>query len=459
VSKYGETAIHPVALVLTLAMALVMLRVRRDRAAIPLLVIACLVTPNQRIVVASLDFSMLRILVIFGWLRVLMRGETRDYRFQPLDGVLLAWQTMATIAYTFGPRGGMDAFVLRLGLTLDAAGTYFLFRVLLRDVRDVQRTVGVFSGLAFLMVGPMVIENLTGRNAFAALGGVAEHTIVRDGRLRCQASFSHPIMAGNFGASTAALIAAMWFGYPQQRHRQTAALLAAVAITLLSASSGPLMALVAACLGWGLWPYRRHLRAVRWVTVLSLTAIHFIREKPVWHLIGRLGKVTGGTGFHRYKLIDEFVNRFGEWWFLGAYTTSHWKIGATSKDVTNQYVIEGVRGGLPTLLCFVALLVVAFRSVGRCIETVLAIPGVPRREARRAALLAWGLGVCLFVHSIAFIGVSYFGQLLNVFYLQLAMIPSLACAISRAAAHSAAPAPAAAASAVRPPRLAVGSPA
>ncbi len=427
---YGQTAIHPLALLLTLAMGVAICLVRRDQAVVPLLIIACLVTHAQRVVVGELDFSMLRVIILFGWARILFRGETQSYRYHSLDAVLPLWQALATFAYIVGPRASEGSFVLRLGLTLDSLGMYFLFRVMLRDVRDVQRSVGAFSWIAMAMVVPMVVENLTGRNAFSILGGVSEITRIRGGRLRCQASFSHPIMAGNFGATTAALVAALWLARPGERIRHGIAFVSASGVAILSASSGPLMAWLALFLGWGLWPYRRQMRRVLWGTLAVLVVIHFAREQPVWHLIARLASLTGGTGYHRFKLIDEAIAHFDEWWLIGTASTAHWKMSASS-DITNQYILEGVRGGLPAFLSFVAVIVVGFRTVGRSVRLAFSGAGLSPGESREAALLGWGLGVCLFVHSVAFIGVSYFGQLMAIFYLHMAMIPSLACALSR----------------------------
>jgi hypothetical protein len=41
-------------------------------------------------------------------------------------------------------------------------------------------------------------------------------------------------------------------------------------------------------------------------------------------------------------------------------------------------------------------------------------------------MLAWALGVSLFVHAVSFIGVSYFGQITMLWYLSLAVPSSLA---------------------------------
>jgi hypothetical protein len=187
--------------------------------------------------------------------------------------------------------------------------------------------------------------------------------------------------------------------------------------------------------GFALWPFRRRLALARWATLGLLVVIHFVREKPVWHLIGRLSSITGGTGYHRYALIDAAVQHFDEWWLLGVVSTEHWtRYNAT--DITNQYILEGVRGGLATLLAFVALLVLAFRSVGRCLRLCARHPAVGRAGRRQTALLAFGLGVALASHSVAFIAVSYFGQLQTIFFMQLAMIPSLEVTLARSRARA-----------------------
>ena len=68
--------------------------------------------------------------------------------------------------------------------------------------------------------------------------------------------------------------------------------------------------------------------------VFLAVVIHFIREKPVWHLILRLSVITGGTGYHRYQLIDAFINNFSEWALAGTDGTAHWGWGL--QDTTNQ---------------------------------------------------------------------------------------------------------------------------
>jgi len=89
--------------------------------------------------------------------------------------------------------------------------------------------------------------------------------------------------------------------------------------------------------------------------------------------------------------------------------------------VTNQYVSEGVSGGLLTLLLFLGILVFSFRGVGR-----LLVQAGQGSDRQKHLWIAWGLGVVIFVHASAFVAVSYFGQIIMLWYLALAMVGSLA---------------------------------
>ena len=54
--------VHPIALSFTLSMSILMLFLPRRFVLLPMLMTACYVTLGQRMIIASLDFTMLRIL-------------------------------------------------------------------------------------------------------------------------------------------------------------------------------------------------------------------------------------------------------------------------------------------------------------------------------------------------------------------------------------------------------------
>ena len=138
-----------------------------------------------------------------------------------------------------------------------------------------------------------------------------------------------------------------------------------------------------AAFGMALFPLRHFMSWIRWAVVFGLVVLHFVMNNPVWHLLARINLV-GGTGWYRYKMIDEFVNRFGEWWLIGtAEYEGWWQYGFEA--ITNQYVLEGVQGGLITLVLFLAFIAMAFRGVGRI--------GRAAGARRDHQVLAWALGL------------------------------------------------------------------
>lgn len=410
----NQTTLHPLGMVAVVVLGIIMLFVPRKYAVVPMLVMACFVSSAQRLVVMGLDFNLLRILVLFGWIRVLMHAETKGFVWKSLDIVLLLWAFSSTIAYTL-LYGDMTAFINRLGFMFDAIGMYFLFRILVRDWNDVLTVMRAVAIISVPVAIAFMIEKSTGRNMFAIFGGVREITWIRDGKLRCQGAFSHPILAGCFWASMLPMVAACYFSSANWKSGSIVGLGACGLIVFACASSTPMMAVGVACFGTSMWFLRHWMKWIVAGVLVVLTAMHLLMEAPVWHLISRIDLVGGSTGWHRYHLIDQAVNRIGEWWLLGTTSTAHW--GGGLYDVTNQFVLEAVRGGLATLSLFVLTLVIAFSNVGKIWRSV------PNDKAKM--MLGWSLGVALFVHCVIFLAVSYFGQINLIWYLLLAIIGSL----------------------------------
>jgi hypothetical protein len=146
-----------------------------------------------------------------------------------------------------------------------------------------------------------------------------------------------------------------------------------------------------------------------------LSLLHFIMAAPVWHLISRIDLAGGSTGWHRFYLIDATVRHFGDWWFVGFADVGRW--GVENSDVTNQYVLTAVRGGVLTLALMVVLIAMEFRVVGYAWRNV--------GKSRVRVAVAWGLGVAFAVHCTSFWGVSYFGQIILLWHMLLATLSSL----------------------------------
>jgi hypothetical protein len=427
--SYGETLVDPLALVLTIAMGIVLISSSRSRAVLPIVVVACLLPVAQRIVIAGLDFNFIRIMIVFGWARVLARGEARHFRLNRIDKAFLLWVLASTAVQVLRDQTSA-AFIYRMGVNLDAGGAYFLVRLLLRSPQDIERLIVSLAPLAAVIAGFMLLESLTGRNVFHVFGGAPEFTQARYGRIRCQAAFSHAIMAGSFGAMLAPLFVGVGLGQAKARVWAALGFVGATVITATSASSGPAMSYAFGMIAWTMWGLRGRMREFRWLLVAVLTIVHFIRSKPVWHLIHRLGTIIGGSGYHRYRLIDAFINRFSDWFLLGTRRVGSWGWGL--QDVTNQFVLEGVNGGLAALASFILVLTRLYSAVGSIVKRV---ESAPTRTRKRVGYLAWGLGAGLTAHVASFISVSYFGQLQVLLFLHFAMISSAFSAVCQRSRH------------------------
>ncbi len=424
-SYVGQTTVHPIGLSAVIILGLCILSVPRRWSVLPLLVMACFVSSAQRIVIAGLDFDLLRIMVLFGVIRLVVKREYVGFVWKSLDTAMVFWAVSSMFFYTFR-LGTFSAFVNRLGFGFDAFGMYFLFRCLVRDWRDVDQIVLGFILISVPVAIFFLLENRTGRNVFAVFGGVPEITMVRQGRLRCQGAFSHPILAGCFWASLMPLFVAYWWKSAKDKLWGILGFLTVSIIVVCCASSTPVMAVLFGIVGGLMYHCRHHIRPIRWGILLTLAALHVVMNNPVWHLLGRVDIAGGSTGWHRFNLINQTVINFSVWWFSGCsgYTIASW--GVFGGDVTNQYVLEGVRGGFLTLILFVVINLTAFVAVGRLWRSN---PTSPYR-----LVLSWAMGVSLFVHCMNFIAVSYFGQIWILWYLLLAMIGSLSIQVGPALA-------------------------
>jgi hypothetical protein len=232
--------------------------------------------------------------------------------------------------------------------------------------------------------------------------------------------FSHVIMGGSFHASIVPLCIGLYLG---TRRHLPLVFYGVVGCTLGvfgANSSGALAAWLGGLGGMSMWVARRYINMIWKSLFVLLFVLHLVMEKPVWHLLVRAAELTGGGGYHRYLLIDACVRRLPEWALLGTKSTAHWGWGL--QDVTNQWVLEAVNGGLATLVAFNCVLFFAFKLIGDAHKNMRRNPSVGRRMRNQSMAVGWALGVSLVAHCVAFLSVSYFGQLKAVFAMSIAMI-------------------------------------
>jgi hypothetical protein len=416
ISTFGggltETALNPFAAMFVLLACLSILFLPRKYVVFPTFLTAFLLPMGQVIVIGGLHFTMLRIVIIVAIGRILWKEvPSSRFRLNSIDKLFIWWIVSGVVAFTL-LWGESGAFISAMGKALNALGTYFVLRFVCRDSKDLDRATKIFSIVCAIVAACMLYEEITTRNLFHVFGGVPEFTDVREGRLRAQGPFEHPILAGTFGATLLPLFLGMWWQKTESRAIAAMGIVSAGTIALTAGSS---TALGAGCAGIGamlFWPLRKYLRQLRWGLVITLITLHIVMKAPVWALIGRFDVVGGSSGYHRYMLVDNFIRHFGEWWLVGVRDTDHW--GWDMWDICNQYVDTGVKGGLITLILFIALIVYCFKRLGRA------------RKAAQGDLTSqrrlWTLGATFVANLVGFFGIAYFDQTSEYWYALLAMI-------------------------------------
>ncbi len=171
------------------------------------------------------------------------------------------------------------------------------------------------------------------------------------------------------------------------------------------------MSVIGIIIFWNLYVHRKHGRIIFISICSGLFLLHLIMKAPVWHLISRIDIFSGSTGWHRYILFDNFINYISEWFLLGTESTAHW--GDSQTDLTNQFVLEGVRGGMITLLIFILLVYYAIKIPGK-----LSLSPV----APEIKWMSWGICVAMLGHFVTFWGISYFGQVEMLLYFTFALV-------------------------------------
>src|SRR5688500_14172258 len=118
---HNATTLHPVAVGLLVVMGVLTLFMPRRHAWLPTVVVACFVSPAQRILIFGADFTLLRLMILFLWARILLHNEAKGLVWKPLDTAFVVFKLVG--GAIFVARTGEA--VNRAGLLFDAFGLYF----------------------------------------------------------------------------------------------------------------------------------------------------------------------------------------------------------------------------------------------------------------------------------------------------------------------------------------------
>lgn len=390
----------------------------RPWAPLPLLFGACYMTIGQGITLGPFSFSIVRILVVIGFLRAALRREWLAGGTNRMDFLMLLFAFAALLSST-GHADPSGALIFRMGIVFNTCGMYFLFRIFCHSFESL---VGLcrFAAILLLPVAiEMIFEHFTRHNSFSIFGGVPISPAIREGKLRAQGPFMHAILAGTVGAVCFPLMIGIWRKY---RKTATIGICGCLLMVFASNSSGPIMSTVAAAAALFMWRWRHQMRLVRWLAVLGYILLDFIMVPPAYFVLSRIDLTGSSAGWHRAELIRAAITHLNEWWLWGTDYTRHWMPTGVSwnpdhTDITNYYLHFGVVGGLPLMLLHICILITGFVYVGKTIKNT-------ENTHQEAPFFFWAIGAALFSHAATGISVSYFDQSYIFLYMTLAIISS-----------------------------------
>ena len=409
-----DTVIHPLVVLYLLISVALTLTLPRGKAITPFLLAFFTIPMGQVVVLGGLHFTALRILILVGLVRrAIFRGSSSRGKFpggyNTVDWAVVLFSISSVVVFLLEFME-MPAVITGLGDLVDLLGGYLVVRFLIPDGVAMRRAIKALVAVCVIQGACMINERISHINLFGMLGGIPLAAAVRDGMIRAAGSLG-ALTAGPFAGVLIPMFLWLW---TQRGSRMIAyaGLAAATAMVITSNSSTSLMALGGSLLGLSFWPLRKHMRQIRWGLVIMLTGLHMVMKAPVWSLIARVDLTGSSSSWQRYLLVDMTIRHFGEWWLMGTKDYVNWGWG--SWDTCNQFVDVAVKGGLLTLIFYIAILKGCFGAIGRARKVV--------NGDRGQEWLLWCLGSALFATIVAQFGINYAVPLINSLFALVAFI-------------------------------------
>jgi hypothetical protein len=314
-----------------------------------------------------------------------------------------------------------NPITVRASAAYDYFGTYLYARSFLRTPDNVVQFAKVMAFCMTILAAMMAYEKATTFNIpWSLMTGTTANALSREGRVRPNGPFRHPILAGTVGASSLVVLA-----FLGRRKKWEMVKIAGVCglIVFFSASSGPIVTAMMGIGALALWRWRTSVKSIRTAAICAMIGLHMVMNAPVWYLIARMDLAGGSTGWHRAELITKAIEHFDRWWLVGTDYTRDWMAygilwSNDMVDITNLYIQMGVRGGLLLMLLFIGILLVSFRRLGRRMTSM-------RKAGDTNEFMLWCFGSALFAHAVTFLTVTYYDQSSIYFCLLIGAVPAL----------------------------------
>ncbi len=379
--------------------------------------------------VGTVDILVGRFAVAVLLLRCLLNDDIRGkFVWCRLDTVVALYMVVSVVTYFIMPtKSTMLIVENRGGHLMDTWCAYLSARLIITDRTRLISLIKCMSVLLVPLAVLGIVESTTGWQPFAPLRiyspwyreGAAFTSGVRFGFNRAVGPFSHSILFGGGFAMFLPLV--YYLRHEKKDWRSFAYVLSGIALlgALSSMSSGPWVMVIVVIFCLAMEKRKAWVKPLFMFGVLSCFLVGVISNRSFYHVIADRANPLSGASWHRSRLIDLAIEHFDEWWMVGyGDRDPGWgpSLGMDHTDVTNGYILAGVRYGILGLIGLCAVLAQAFRDIA----------STHKRMAQPAIKsLCWAFGSLLFAVAVTLMSVSFFGQLSTLFYCCLGMIGSL----------------------------------
>jgi len=377
------------------------------------------------ITVGVLDISVGRIVVGVLFLRCLCDNRIRSkFAWSRLD----TWVTLSMVVYIgvfCVTRSLSYAIENRSGFLMDTWFAYMVGRFIVTDRATIVSVIKCLSVVLIPLTILGMIEAKTGWQPFVPLIGFCPWheaptgvEVPRFGLMRAMGPSGDAIL---FGCGFAMLLPLIYYLHHEKgQWGRLAYFLSGSTVlgALTSMSNCPwvMVIIVICCLV--MEKYRQ------WVKPLFLSFVFFCvfvgigSNRPFYHVLASYGNPLGGASWHRARVIDLAIEHFDEWWFLGYKGRDPgWgsELGMGHTDVTNEFILTGVKYGVLGVIVLCVVLTIAFRGTIRAYKN---------SKDQKLSSLYWVLGSILFSVMVIWSAVSFFGSLTPLFYCTLGVVGS-----------------------------------
>ncbi|MCA8970844.1 MAG: hypothetical protein KDC95_13705 [Planctomycetes bacterium] len=380
--------------------------------------------PEFMVIKLGVSFTGSRIASIVFLLAMLYRCPGKlVLRIDRLDivfGIFLATYLGAVVP---GPPEGGAVFAA--GFIFDIALPYWFVRAFVRTTEDLQEFVrGLLTPLAVIcaLAG---LQSVTGFGLFDSFKtgddvfGVYDSGMMRLGLVRADVGLTHYIMMGLFFASQLPIAIGHYMGQGLDFGRILQRAFFIPLGSFFSLSGGSFLVTGIGLTTWAARPLRKLWFLLGSLVLLGVVYIESFSNRGTLAILATFAATDGDSAWYRIRLpAAVFAKMEGHWWT--GFGRDKPNMG-TFNDITNHYLWWLMQGGLPCVLSFIGLFVVAFsrlyRSSQRCVSYYL-------------HAINWGLLGCLLGLALGIMSVTLFGQMRTYLFLFIAL-----SACSFAAAH------------------------